>query len=190
MTSGNTHSRCQYITAITTGPQCCGKSSFLRDYKESTIKDFSLDDQQDVYVPIPTELFLHAYDNKGVDMDIDDKPDQLLQQVYQGKTLTERIQENIELILILRRWNGDSTASDFDHRIKNYYEERKYPVNIASALIKVVEDFLSKEPDLPRETDVFVLESLFKPHPQTRQSAIQRAHEGLRETPRHVPVAW
>jgi len=175
---------------ITIGPQCCGKSYFLRDYKEGTIKDISLDDQQDVYVPIPTETFLHAYDNKSVDTNTGDKREQLLQQVYQGKTLKERIRENIELILILRRWNGDSTASDFELRIKKYYEERKLPENVAAALITALEDFLSKMPDLPQETDVFVLESLFKPHPQNRQSAIQRAHAELRETSRHVPIAW
>jgi len=179
---------------ITIGPQCCGKSSFLRKYKEgTTIKDISLDDQQDVYVPISTETFLHAYDKgESGDTNTDDdvKREQLLQQVYQGKSLKERIRENVELILILRRWNGDSTASDFERRIKNYYEERKLPEDVATELVKAVEDFLSNQPSLPKETDVFILESLFKPHPQTRQSAIQRAHEELRETPRHIPVAW
>ena len=179
---------------ITTGPQCCGKSSFLRDYKEgTTIRDISLDDQQDVYVPISTYIFLHAYDDDKGDCTTNtdgDKREQLLQQVYQGKTLKERIRENVEWILILRRWNGDSTASDFERRIKNYYEERKLPETVATELVKAVEDFLSNQPDLPKETDVFVLESLFKPHPQTRQSAIQKAHEELRETPRHIPVAW
>lgn len=173
-----------------TGPQCCGKSSFLLDYKNGTIKDISLDDQKDVYVPIPTKVFLGAYDSKGVDAKIDEKSDELIQQIYQGRTLAERIRENVELILILRRWNGDSTASDFERRVMNFYEERKLHRSVATALVEAVEKFLSKQPDLPRETAVFVLESLFKPHPQTRQSAIQKAHEELRETPRHIPVAW
>ena len=73
----------------TTGPQCCGKSSFLRTYGNGTIKDISLDDQRDVYVPIPTETFLHAYDdnNDGDESKSDDKQDPLIQQVYQGKRL-------------------------------------------------------------------------------------------------------
>eukprot|EP00533_Pseudo-nitzschia_delicatissima_P011985 CAMPEP_0197267646 /NCGR_PEP_ID=MMETSP1432-20130617/3710_1 /TAXON_ID=44447 /ORGANISM="Pseudo-nitzschia delicatissima, Strain UNC1205" /LENGTH=456 /DNA_ID=CAMNT_0042732617 /DNA_START=199 /DNA_END=1566 /DNA_ORIENTATION=+ len=176
---------------ITIGPQCCGKSSFLRNFGNGTIKDISLDDQQDVYVPIPTETFLHAYeDKKDGDTKTDNEQDPLIQQVYQGKTLAERIRENVELILILRRWNGDSSASDFERRIKDYYEERRLDGKVAVALIETVEDFLSNQPDLPRETEVFVLESLFKPHPQTGQSAIQRAHEELRETPKHIPVAW
>ena len=175
---------------IFAGPQCCGKSSFLREYKEGTIKDISLDDQLDVYVPIPIETFLHAYDDKGDGIKTFDKGTPLLQQVYQGKTLGDRIRENIELNLILRRWNGYSTASDFKRGIKNLYEERRYSESVASALVEAVEDFLSDNPELPREFQVFVLESLFKPHPETRQSAIQRAHEEMRETPRHVPVAW
>lgn len=175
---------------ITIGPQCCGKSSFLRDYKEKTIKDISLDDQKDVYVPIPTETFLYAYDEKGTDTNVDEEQTELLQKVYQGKTLAERIRGNIELILILRRWNEDSTAADFERRIKSYYQERRYSENVASTLVNTVEEFLSNEPCLPKETDVFVLESLFKPHPETRQSAIQRAYEEIRETPRHLSVAW
>jgi hypothetical protein len=149
-----------------------------------------LDDQQDVYVPIPTDVFLQAYDDEGTDSKPDNERTQLLQQVYQGKTLAERIRENVELILILRRWNGDSSASEFERRVKSYYEERELSEAVAIALVKTVEDFLSNQPDLPKETDVFVLESLFKPHPQTRQSAIQRAHEELRETPKHIPIAW
>ena len=123
-------------------------------------------------------------------MNADDKQMKLLQKVYQGKTLAERIRENIELILILRRWNGDSTAKDFERRIKSYYEERRYPESVAFKLIKIVEEFLSNNPRLPKKTDVFVLESLFKPHAETGQSAIQRAYEEIRETPRQVPVAW
>mmetsp|Transcript_3690 Transcript_3690/g.8809 ORF Transcript_3690/g.8809 Transcript_3690/m.8809 type:complete len:543 (+) Transcript_3690:91-1719(+) len=173
---------------ITIGPQCCGKSSFLRNFGNGTINDISLDDQQDVYVPIPTEIFLHAYEEGDTKTDNEQNP--LIQQVYQGKTLAERIRENIELILILRRWNGDSSASDFERRIKDYYDERRLDGKAAVALIQTVEEFLSNQPDLPPKTDVFVLESLFKPHPQTGQSAIQRAHEELRETPKHIPVAW
>ena len=163
-----------------------------------------------MYVPIPTELFLHAYDddgsggNKGVvpTTTDTDKRNQLLliqQQVYHGKTLLERIREdNAELVLVLRRWNGDLTALDFARYIQHLYKERTLPGTVATSLIRAVEDFVSSTttepqqppPNLPRETDVFVLESLFKPHPQTGQSAIQRAFEDLQETPRHIPVAW
>ena len=143
----------------------------------------------DVYVPIPTDIFLHAYD-EGNEPKSDEKLDPLIQQVYHGKSLAERIRENVELILILRRWNGDSTASDFQRRVQNYYQERNLDAKVAIALVEAVEDFLSDNPALPKTTDVFVLESLFKPHLKTGQSAIQRAHEELRETPKHIPVAW
>mmetsp|Transcript_11328 Transcript_11328/g.32632 ORF Transcript_11328/g.32632 Transcript_11328/m.32632 type:complete len:523 (+) Transcript_11328:106-1674(+) len=175
---------------ITIGPQCCGKSSFLKDFEDGKVRDISLDDQCDVYVPISTETFLNAYDDKNEEAGGNKKAQSILQQVYQGKTLLERIRENIELILILRRWNGDSSASDFDRRIRSYYKERNFKANVAEALVAAVEQFLLAQPQLPPATDVFVLESLFKPHPDTNQSAIQRAYEELRKTPRHVPVAW
>ena len=178
-----------YCFCNVSGPQCCGKSSFLRDHEGGKIKDICLDDQRDVYVPISTELFLRAYDEKDNRGSLEE-PESILHQVYQGKTLLERIRENIELILILRRWNRDSSASDFDRRIRSYYQERNLKTSVADALIATVEDFLSTNPELPREVDVFVLESLFKSHPETRQSAIQKAYEELRKTPKHIPVAW
>ena len=177
------------VFSTITGPQCCGKSLFLRKYKEGKIKDICLDDQKDVYVPISTETFLSAYEDTDAVSKIDVKS-RILQQEYQGKTLLERIRENIELILILRRWNGDSSASDFADRVRSFYQKRNFKTSIAEALITAVEDFLSTEQKLPLETDVFVLESLFKPHPETRQSAIESAHEELRKTPIHIPVAW
>eukprot|EP00536_Pseudo-nitzschia_multiseries_P007175 jgi/Psemu1/239991/estExt_Genewise1.C_1650046 len=176
---------------ITIGPQCCGKSSFLREFEGLKIKDICLDDQSDVYVPVSTQTFLRAYDEKNHDAaKVDEEAQSVLQQVYQGKTLLERIRENIELILILRRWNGDSSAEDFGRRIRSFYKERNFTEDVAEALIRAVEEFLSSQPQLPQETDVFVLESLFKPHPEIGQSAIQKAHEDLRKTPKHIPVAW
>ncbi|OEU17451.1 hypothetical protein FRACYDRAFT_237869 [Fragilariopsis cylindrus CCMP1102] len=191
---------------ITIGPQCCGKSTFLRNLNGGKIKDISLDDQQDVYVPIATDLFLHAYDDNNEndnenENDNKDKNTKELQHVYQGKSLLTRIRDNVELILILRRWNLDSTAIDFEQRILKYYRERNLSTTVAQALVVAIEDFLStttttttttntKPPEMPRETDVFILESLFKPHPETRQSAIQTSYDELRKTPKHIPIAW
>ena len=185
---------------ITIGPQCCGKSTFLRNLNGGKIKDISLDDQQDVYVPIATDLFLHAYDDDNNENenenDNKDKNTKELQHVYQGKSLLNRIRDNVELILILRRWNLDSTAIDFEQRILKYYKERNLSTTVAQALVVAIEDFLSttttntKPPEMPRETDVFILESLFKPHPETRQSAIQTSYDELRKTPKHIPIAW
>ena len=189
---------------ITIGPQCCGKSTFLRNLNGGKIKDISLDDQQDVYVPIATDLFLHAYDDNNEnenenENDNKDKNTKELQHVYQGKSLLNRIRDNVELILILRRWNLDSTAIDFEQRILKYYKERNLSTTVAQALVVAIEDFLStttttntntKPPEMPRETDVFILESLFKPHPETRQSAIQTSYDELRKTPKHIPIAW
>eukprot|EP00536_Pseudo-nitzschia_multiseries_P019332 jgi/Psemu1/60151/gm1.60151_g len=122
---------------IVTGPQCCGKSSFLREFEGLKIKDICLDDQSDVYVPVSTQTFLRAYDEKNHDAaKVDEEAQSVLQQVYQGKTLLERIRENIELILILRRWNGDSSAEDFGRRIRSFYKERNFTEDVAEALIR------------------------------------------------------
>jgi len=187
---------------ITIGPQCCGKSSFLRDLEGGEIKDICLDDQPDVYVKVSTDILLHACDeidnndNNNNNNDKVEKQKQQLQRVYHGKSLSERIRENVELILILRRWNMDLTVVDFELKILKYYKERNLSLDVAKALITATEDFLltsspsNKSLALPRETDVFILESLFQPHPQTRQSAIIRAYEELRKTPKHIPIAW
>mmetsp|Transcript_23226 Transcript_23226/g.24735 ORF Transcript_23226/g.24735 Transcript_23226/m.24735 type:complete len:480 (+) Transcript_23226:43-1482(+) len=182
---------------ITIGPQCCGKSSFLRNLEGGKIKDVCLDDQPDVYVKVSTDILVHACDKKDNDNDNHNgKIEKQKQQLYHGKLLSERIRENVELILILRRWNGDLKAVDFERKIQKYYQERNLSLDVAKALITATEKFLStsspsnKSPQMPRQTDVFILESLFKPHPQTRQSAIVRAQEELRKTPKHIPIAW
>ena len=127
---------------------------------------------------------------------------QILNTVYHGKSIHERIQQdNIELCTILRRWNNDITSVEFEESIKTYYEEQEYSMDVAQTLINVVEDFLSTSSSttattsnnttmLPETTDVFILESLFLPHPATNQSAIQKAHEELRTTPKHISIAW
>lgn len=43
---------------------------------------------------------------------------------------------------------------------------------------------------MPEHVQVFVVESLFRPHPTDNLSAIQRAYKLLRTTPSHIPVAW
>ena len=177
---------------ITIGPQCCGKSTILKELHGGTIKDVCLDDQQDVYVPVPTEYFFLAGDGANTE-----ESRKVLGQVYQGKTLEERIRnDNTELRLILRRWKGDLTPAEFEQGVKEYHQGQGYPSNVADALIAAVETFLKRKSDskgprsLPKTIDVFILESLFRPHPQTNQSAIQKAHDELRTTPTNIPLAW
>jgi hypothetical protein len=172
---------------ITIGPQCCGKSTILKALHGGTIKDICLDDQQDVYVPVATDVFCNPETEEIY----------LQQQVYQGKSLKDRIQnDNVELHLVLRRWKGDLTPIDFETAVKEFYNAQNFPPTVATAMVTAVESFLKRRKaqsgprSLPKTVDVFVLESLFRPHPQTNQSAIQKAHDELRTTPTNIPIAW
>jgi hypothetical protein len=179
---------------ITIGPQCCGKSTFLKKLEGGKIKDVSLDDQPDVYVSVPTNVFLGCITDK-YPTDADSL--KLMQQVYQGKSIQERIRnDNDELGLILQRWSGDISPEEFHMAIQALYTSRELPLEVAEQLVVVVETYMkrkkadSKPRSLPKAVDVFILESLFLPHPNTQQSAIQRAQEELRMTPKHIPIAW
>jgi hypothetical protein len=170
---------------ITVGPQCCGKTTLLKQIDPNLV-DISLDDQPGVYVPVPTQyLVAEKINTTNVTAE-----DSLLLQLYQGKTLVERIQnDNTELRLILQRWSGQLSPQTFAVHVLQHYQERN-AADIAQTLIATVEDFLSESPPLPATTQVFILESLFRRHPTLKQSAIERAHELLRTTPSHIPIAW
>jgi hypothetical protein len=178
---------------ITVGPQCCGKSTLLKTMEGGKVKDISLDDQPDVYVSVPTNVFLDCITNRSTDIE----SLELLQQVYQGKNLQERIHnDNDELGVILQRWNGDMSQEEFHRTIQALYASRELPLEVAEQLVVIVESYLkrkkpgSKPRSLPKSIDIFILESLFLPHPDTQQSAIQGAYEELRMTPIHIPIAW
>jgi hypothetical protein len=213
---------------ITVGPQCCGKTTILQNklqqsqsqqqqqqQSQQQLVDISLDDQPDVYVPIPTSIFLNPDATTS-----SQQQQQLLQQkMYHGKSLLERIQDEAsttELRWILKRWEGEVSPQNFAIAMLQFYRDQGHPVPVSQALIRAVEGFLkvvpvvvvvvgeeeqqeskskkatrpSSLPIMPTVIQVFVVESLFRPHPQSSLSAIQRAHKQLRETPLHTPVAW
>eukprot|EP00980_Cylindrotheca_fusiformis_P006252 scaffold1338_cov121-Cylindrotheca_fusiformis.AAC.2 len=187
---------------ITIGPQCCGKTTFLKEKLKA--QDISLDDQPDVYVPVPTQLWLDSYYRAASNNSTTQQQEipLLLQQRVQGKSIHDRmIQDNTELNLILQRWDGRLSPQNFAIGILQHYASLR-PMNGNTAnstairmghmLVQVVEAFLSSStpPKLPEQTQVFCLESLFRPHEQTKQSAIQRAHAMLRQAPSHIPIAW
>mmetsp|Transcript_8034 Transcript_8034/g.19419 ORF Transcript_8034/g.19419 Transcript_8034/m.19419 type:complete len:535 (+) Transcript_8034:83-1687(+) len=190
---------------ITIGPQCCGKTTLLKDIDDG-LQDVCLDDQLDVYVSIATQQWLDLLKMSPNPDEIKEGestiPEELQQQV-QGKTLAQRIQnDNPELNLILKRWNGDLSATEFADAISQHYTKNvnsrnqrnsggNPTPNVAEVLIPVVEDFLSKDDrKLPAKTDVFCLESLFKPHTKTNQSAIQAAHAVVKTASPEIPLAW
>ena len=202
---------------ITIGTQCCGKTTFLKHqlFPHSPPLDVSLDDQPDVYVSVETTLFLHgvvgAVVTKGgtgvSDMEPKKTEDPRLLQRYQGKTLGERIRQDnhIELTLVLQRFHGDLSSETFASRIREHYQKQQWSLPLAQLLIDAVEQecalahhnnnnttttTTTESLLVPSHVQVFILESLFQPHPSTQQSAIDRAHRLVRQTPPHIPVAW
>jgi hypothetical protein len=164
---------------ITVGPQCCGKTTWLKTNHKNS-KDISLDDQPDVFIPIPAHVWLSII--------LQNKEISELNLNFHGKTMIERIQnDNTELNLILKRWNQDLSPQNFAIQVLQLYSKN---TQLAHLLIEEVEKLLSIQSEVPPHIQLFVLESLFKPHPSTQQSAIQRAHSLLRTTPLHIPVAW
>jgi hypothetical protein len=175
--------------------------------------DISLDDQPDVYVSVDTTLFLSVFGavvtkgGTGVsDMDPTTEDPRLLQR-YQGKTLGERIRHdnNAELTLVLQRFHGDLSSEMFASKIREHYTKQQWSLPLAQLLIDAVEQecalahhhnnnttttTTTESLLVPSHVQVFILESLFQPHPSTQQSAIDRAHRLVRQTPPHIPVAW
>ena len=163
---------------ITIGPQCAGKTTFLRQI-DHDIVDICLDDQPDVYITVPTSLVLEP-----------DPESELLQQSFHNQSLFHRIQNKVERRLILQRWNQDVSPSEFEKSIVQLYPEDP---SLAKLLISAVEEFLLDDlPVIPKTNQLFILESLFEPHPQTGQSAIDRAQKLLQSamSSSTTTVAW
>jgi len=202
---------------ITIGTQCCGKTTFLKERLLSKSElDISLDDQPDVYISVDTSIFLSVFDRTGIDADDNDNlakqnidPSSiLLHQSYHGKTLFERIrQDNTELKLVVQRLGGSLSSETFATEIIKLFGSSS-STSLAQVLIDGVEEEISvanndenknngrktTAPEMkslvPTHIQVFILESLFQPHPSTQESAIQRAHRLLRQSQLHLPVAW
>jgi hypothetical protein len=161
---------------ITVGPQCCGKTTIL---KQQNVLDISLDDQPHVYHHIPTNLLMGA-------TNITEQHSQI---IY-GKSLLERINENVELRLLLNRWNGALSPQNFAIGVLQLYPSENEQ-QLAQEYVTTVEEFLSQNPSLPQTCAIFVVQALFQKTAKNNQtSAIDRAHHLLHQAPLHQPVAW
>ena len=174
---------------ITIGPQGCGKTTLLKQISPN-LRDICLDDQPDVYVPVPTRLLLL---NSTSNLSPGDQ--RLCNQSYHGKTLGQRIQEdNLELKTVLQRCTGQLSPQNFAVLIYQLYQDQNKQSEVGQLLVKTVEEFLTlpqiTSMQFPNDTQIFILESLFQPYPGTSQSGIQRALQLLKEAPRHIPIAW
>jgi hypothetical protein len=160
---------------ITVGPQCCGKTTIL---KQQNVLDISLDDQPHVYHHIPTNLLMGTTIIYGKS------------QIIYGKSLYERIKENVEMRLLLNRWNGTLSPQNFCIGVLQLYPSENER-QLAQEYVTTVEEFLSHNPSLPPRCALFVLEALFQKTPQNNHTcAIDAAHHLLHQAPLYQPVAW
>jgi hypothetical protein len=204
------------------GPPCCGKTSWFQrqldpttsnDTVAPTIWDVALDDQRDVYIPVPTRCLLKKNTAQEDETNKQEEATMhqdrlLLQRQLHGKTMLQRIeQDNVELRLVLQRWVGELSPEEFKiamtARLTSNDQSNSSNGDTHQVIrdwIATVEAFLSPSssssppppPPLPQETMVFCVESLFRPHPETNQSAIQTATELLNSgtIPRTAPIGW
>ena len=145
---------------ITVGPQCSGKTTMLKHVfgEDPGGVDITIDDQQMVYISVPTNYFLHD-PSDSPDATSEDKLS--LHTEVLGKTIRERINDssNDELRNVIRRMGEKLSAEEFDSLIRGNGEQH-------DDLISAVEDTIrANHVCLPENVDLFVVESIFRPRP-------------------------
>jgi hypothetical protein len=159
---------------VTIGPQCAGKTTILKTLFDSSSgdgggKDITIDDQELVYISVPTSNFL----NQRVDSS-------LLNETIFGKTIRERIldRSNNELRYVLRRLGRFADKLEFASSLRELYNQDLPPNTIeknkmvygdlmyaVESIIRMHDDRDMKPISLPNTIDLFIVESIFKPRP-------------------------
>jgi hypothetical protein len=179
---------------VTVGPQCAGKTTILKnifgksvlnnngqivelipgDYSSVTGFDVTIDDQELVYIAVPTRYFLQN-STSTPSLTGNEYPSPNLK-LY-GKTIHERIHDpsNYELVLVIMRLGGTLGAEEFASRLQgqncggasDHMATRGELIDVIEHLIQ--QRSLEKEHDgpasLPIAIDLFVAESIFRPRP-------------------------
>jgi hypothetical protein len=185
------------------------------------IRDITLDEQRGVYIKVPVELYLRdgppINEMDGAD---DDDDTYLLDRRIQGKTIRHRIYTgatNAEMRAVLQRFYNRISAQQLEQRILDIYrnhslellqrEPNNKKVNMtmdnvtedhvmmqaARELIDAVEDVHKRVETRPQQVDLFVVESLFRPHPKTNRTGTEAAQATLlrlANTRLQQPLAW
>jgi len=180
---------------ITIGPPCAGKTTLLHRLEErlkTPLQDVTLDDQQDVYVEVPVKYFL-------LNAPQEDKNDIFLQKRIQYKTLASRIYDNAtngELRAILQRIDGRLSPDEFESTIQTLYAQHAnstasnntdYFRDMATLVLNTVHAICQTASEenspisLPSHIQLFCVESLFRPHPNTNKTGVESAHDLLWE---------
>jgi hypothetical protein len=159
---------------VTIGPQCAGKTTILKTLFGSSSgdgggTDITIDDQELVYISVPTSNFL----NQRVDSS-------LLNETIFGKTIRERIldRSNNELRYVLKRLGRFADKLEFASSLRELYNQDLPPNTIeknkmvyddlmeaVESIIRMHDDPNMKPISLPNTIDLFIVESIFKPRP-------------------------
>ena len=147
---------------ITVGPQCSGKTTMLKQVfgEDPGGVDITIDDQEMVYISVPTNYFLLDPSDSDSPPAISNEHFSLHTEVL-GKTIQERINDssNDELRNVIRRMGGKLSAEEFDSLIRGNGEQHE-------DFISAVEDTMrTNDVCLPENVDMFVVESIFRPRP-------------------------
>lgn len=177
--SGEQHAAPMYITI---GPPLAGKTTWLRQKGE--VVDVAIDDQPGVYVPMPSKVFY---------MDLTDAAKDMLRsrQVY-GKSLLSRVENEKEHIAVVKWCHGALSKEDFRSTMAELYASE--PAERVATLVSIYEESLSNHMSqslgMPVQTDLFVVEAIFRPHEETGLTGITSALLQLEEVPVDKAVAW
>jgi hypothetical protein len=192
VTSTSTDSGLSSPLYITVGPPCSGKTTWLR---EQQILDIAIDDQPDVYHPLPWMYFALNH--------VTDK-EQLLHQTIIGKTVRERLYspEQAELRTVCACLSGKMNAHRLQFELEQQFareqqrrqqrrnnQDNKVP--LAAVIASAVADVLRhSRTSFPATVDLFCVDALFTRNGEKDITAIERAYQTLEAAPTTQPVAW
>jgi hypothetical protein len=170
---------------ITVGPPCSGKTTWLRTQEEGRMRDVSLDDQPDTYIPLDLEYFVDANTTGCLD--------RMRKESILGTTLADRVQsdDQRELRSVLQRLSGRTSASEF---AKEVYQNMASPTESAvqKILIDSVEGILNATDvvQLSPTIDLFIRERIFRSDERYPTTGIESATQLLYDCATDVPISW
>jgi hypothetical protein len=157
---------------ITIGPPCAGKTTWIRRQSSrndtGNICDICIDDQPGVYYALPTQWFLPNHNDQKNNLDYNKIADATTKTIQKdsmifGKTIRQRIQEQIELCAVLGRLANVLSAEEFQKALTSRVlpSHTTILMDIVEAIMK--DSYINKSPiQLPPTIDLFVREAIFR----------------------------
>ena len=185
---------------ITIGPQNVGKTTWLKNLQELETKhqnlppneiiDVCLDEQPNVYIPIPAQIFCMPSESLKLGTNISQSHQRILNQTIFQKTILDRVlaTEQEELRLVVQRIAGMISRNEFEKSMKASFDARRNQTEgrrtnnvanlnidatkqaseedeeIVAVLVESVENLMDHPTTvaLPDTIDLFVVDALFR----------------------------